>query len=97
MDTLIATLKRWKELIILLAFFGAILVVPVRIYAQQFVETTVTDELTELEDKIVALQEQVAEAPTAEQLDELTDLLKQQMALLQYLARGENRRAAIEP
>ena len=90
-------LKKYRDLLLLLAFFvsgGWFIVKPM---AQDFINTTVESELASLEKQIVALTEQIEDAPTAAQLNDLTDLLKQQMALLQFLASGERRTREAPP
>ena len=89
METLLATLKKWRELVILILFFGAFFVVPARIFAEDFIKKSVGDELAALELQITELQEQLEDAPTGEQLDDLTALIKQQMALIQFLVSSE--------
>jgi len=91
METLLATLKKWRELVILILFFGAFLVVPARIFAEDFIKKSVGDELAALELQITELQEKLDDAPTSDQLDDLMALIKQQTALIQFLVSSERR------
>ena len=60
MQALLDVLKRWRELLILIAFFAGILIVPARIMAQSFIEQTIDSRIDTIEQQITDLQALIA-------------------------------------
>jgi uncharacterized protein YpuA (DUF1002 family) len=87
MEKFLVVLGKFRDAIVLILFFGAILLVPARMYAQQFIETTVGERLVTLEEQITELKESNLEAKG--DLETLQKLLEQQFSLMKFLASRE--------
>lgn len=84
-------LKLWKEYIGLALFFLAILLVPARLVAQQFIETTVGETVGQ---RIATLEQQIEDLKDSNlkaegDLEALRKLLEQQFSLMKFLAGRE--------
>jgi hypothetical protein len=82
---MIATLNRWKEVIILLGFFVGFAAGPARIYAQDFVQTSVDARFKDVSEQIKSLEASLEDGKDS-RLRQESDLASLKALLKQLLA-----------